>query len=43
MWAARAVVALGVVYVITGASGYFLGTNQPEHFGVVDPALASRS
>jgi|SoiMetStandDraft_5_1073268.scaffolds.fasta_scaffold23616_2 hypothetical protein len=40
MWAARAVVALGVVYVITGASGYFLGTNQPEHFGVVDPALA---
>ena len=40
MWAARAVVALGVVYVITGAAGYFLGANQPEHFGVVDPALA---
>lgn len=33
-------VALGVMYVITGAVGYFFGSNHPEHFGVVDPALA---
>jgi hypothetical protein len=40
MWAALTVVALGLAYVITGAVGYFFGADQPEHFGVVDPALA---
>src|SRR5262245_58331738 len=40
MWAALTVVALGAIYVVTGAVGFFFGADRPEHFGVVDPALA---
>jgi hypothetical protein len=40
MWSAFAVFGIDVVYVVTGAVGLLFARPGPEHFGLVDPALA---